>query len=94
MLSGNFPDEGVVSFTLGQVPPPRSDGSTSISWARFPFGVDYILHKAGYQLDTRLRRRAAGATSPAAACRRSASLSINLILTFFDVNRILAKTTA
>ena len=37
LFSGNFPDDGVVAFSLGDVPKPLT---VKDSWARFPYGVD------------------------------------------------------
>lgn len=83
LFSGTFPDEGVVEFRLGDVPPPgRSD-----RWARFPFGVDFILRRAGVPLrqgfDAVLT-----ANIPGGGMSRSASLTINLLLTFLEVNGV------
>jgi galactokinase len=87
LCSRNFPDDGVVSFTLGQTPPPHTDGQVH-SWARFPWGVDYILHRAGYKLTEGFDAVLWG-NIPGGGMSRSASLAINLILSFFDVNQIL-----
>jgi galactokinase len=84
LASRNFPDEGLVSFTLGQVPPPQTDGQ---GWARFPWGVDDTLHRAGYKLAEGFDAVLWG-NIPGGGMSRSASLAINLILAFFDVNRI------
>ena len=53
LFSGNFPEEGVVSFRPEDIPPPRS-GETADSWARFPFGVAHILKTEGLALSTGL----------------------------------------
>ena len=37
IFSGNFPNDGVVEFQIGNVPEPTT---VKDSWARFPFGVD------------------------------------------------------
>jgi galactokinase len=44
IYSHNFPEEGVIEFNLGQVPPPRSP-EIADTWARFPYGVDDVLRK-------------------------------------------------
>ena len=49
MFSGNFPEDGVVEFSPGDVPAPRS-GEIADTWARFPYGVDHILGREGYTL--------------------------------------------
>jgi galactokinase len=89
LASRNFPADGLVSFPLGQVPPPRTDGQNH-SWARFPWGVDHILHNAGYKLAEGFDAVLWG-NIPGGGMSRSASLSINLILAFFDVNQILEQ---
>jgi galactokinase len=86
LLSQNFPGEGVVSFELGAVPPPRT-AEHADSWARFPLGVDYILQRAGYQLTQGIDAVLLG-NIPGGGMSRSASLTINLILSFFDANGI------
>lgn len=86
LFSANFPDDGVVEFTPGQVPEPQSSEVTH-SWARFPFGVDYILRRAGYATDQGMDIALYG-NIPGGGMSRSASLSINLILTVFEANGI------
>src|SRR5271163_333356 len=46
LFSTNFPNDGVIDFKLGSVPAPQSAGT----WARFPWGVDYILRREGFTL--------------------------------------------
>ncbi|AQT69361.1 Galactokinase [Anaerohalosphaera lusitana] len=84
MFSGNFPDDGVVEFTLGDVPEPQS---TPDSWARFPYGVSYILKREGYELTQGFDAVIYG-NIPGGGMSRSASLSLNLILTMLEVNGI------
>jgi galactokinase len=86
LFSGNFEGDGLVEFTLGQVPPARA-AEVADSWARFPLGVDYILHKAGYSLRRGFDAVLLG-NIPGGGMSRSASLAINLILAFFDANEI------
>lgn len=86
IASGNFPEEGVVAFDLGRVPPPL-DPSVADAWARFPYGVDHILHRAGHAL-TRGYDAVLYGNIPGGGMSRSASLAINLILTAFEVNGI------
>jgi galactokinase len=86
LLSRNFLDEGVVSFELGTVPPARS-AECADQWARFPLGVDYILQRAGYRLTQGIDAVLLG-NIPGGGMSRSASLTINLILSFFDANGI------
>ena len=86
LYSGNFPGDGVVSFELGDVPPPRSAASAD-SWARFPLGVDYILRKNGYELTQGFDAALLG-NIPGGGMSRSASLAINLLLAFFDASGV------
>jgi galactokinase len=82
LFSGNFAGDGVVDFVPGRVPPPKS---VADSWARFPYGVDFILHREGL-------RPAKGFDAvlwgniPGGGMSRSASLTINLMLTVLEVN--------
>ncbi|MGD2094545.1 MAG: hypothetical protein PVH77_06015, partial [Phycisphaerales bacterium] len=49
LFSGNFIDDGVIEFELGNVPEPKSTGIAQ-TWGRFPYGVEYILRREGYKL--------------------------------------------
>ena len=89
LYSDNFPDDGVIEFELGKVPAPRS-AQVADTWGRFPFGVDYILHKAGYKLSTGMDAVVFG-NIPGGGMSRSASLSLNLILSLLDANGIVEK---
>ena len=84
IYSGNFPDDGVVEFTLGNVPEPKS---VYESWARFPYGVDHILHREGMKLAKGFDAVLYG-NIPGGGMSRSASLSLNLIGSILDVNGI------
>jgi len=86
IFSGNVPEEGVVAYTLGQVPPPRSPETANL-WARFPYGIDHILQREGLKL-TRGFDAVLYGNIPGGGMSRSASLCINLILSLLDVNRI------
>ena len=86
LLSTNFPDNGIVDFPLGHVPPPKS-AAIADTWARFPYGVDHVLHRAGFHL-TRGFDGVLYGNIPGGGMSRSASLCINLLLTFLDVNAI------
>ena len=86
LFSGNFPKDGVVEYTLGNVPAPKS-ASVAHSWARFAFGVDYILNKEGFKLTQGIDGVLFG-NIPGGGMSRSASLCINLILSMFDANGI------
>jgi galactokinase len=87
LYSENFPGDGVVEFEIGNVPGPKS---VADSWARFPYGVDYILRKAGYNLKQGINAVLLG-NIPGGGMSRSASLSLNLILSVLDANGIVEK---
>ncbi len=86
LCSANFPDEGLVGFKLGEVPPPRSLGAAN-RWVRFPYGVDHVLRRDGLQ-PVRGFDAVLYSNIPGGGMSRSASLCLNLILTFLEVNRI------
>ncbi|MGO9529341.1 MAG: galactokinase [Verrucomicrobiia bacterium] len=86
LFSANFPRDGIINFQLGHVPPPRSTAIAD-TWARFPFGVDFILRREGFRL-TRGFDAVLYGNIPGGGMSRSASLNINLLLTFLDVNAV------
>jgi galactokinase len=86
LFSGNFPNDGIVAFKLGDVPAPKS-AAIADTWARFPYGVDFILHREEFELTEGFDAVLYG-NIPGGGMSRSASLCINLMLTFFDVNGI------
>jgi len=89
LFSGNFPDDGVIEFELGNVPEPKSAG-ISQTWGRFPYGVEYILRREGYKLTQGIDGVLYG-NIPGGGMSRSASLTLNLILSLFDANAIEVK---
>lgn len=84
LYSGNFPNDGVVEFDLTQLPPPKS---VPDSWARFAYGAFWVLHRAGYALRRGIEGVLVG-NIPGGGMSRSASLSLNLILSILAVNEI------
>ncbi|MDB2506157.1 hypothetical protein N9X20_01280 [Opitutales bacterium] len=84
ILSENFPADGVVDFALGESAQPEA---LKDSWGRFPHGVESILRREGYVLTTGFDAVLYG-NIPGGGMSRSASLALNLILTFFVVNQI------
>ncbi len=82
LSSANFPNDGLVDFAVGGEPDLAAD-----SWARFPFGVNRILRREGYELATGMDAVLFG-NIPGGGMSRSASLAINLILTMLEVNGI------
>ena len=88
LFSGNFVTDGVVEFELGSVPAPRS-AEVADTWARFPYGVEYILRREGFKLTQGIDAVLIG-NIPGGGMSRSASLSLNLILSALDANGIAA----
>ncbi|MHC4109827.1 MAG: galactokinase [Planctomycetota bacterium] len=86
LFSGNFPDDGIIEFKLGDVPEPKS-AVIAETWGRFPYGIDYILRCEGYKLKQGIDGVIYG-NIPGGGMSRSASLSLNLILSLLDVNGI------
>jgi len=89
IFSGNFPEDGVVDFVLGNIPAPRSPEITD-TWARFAFGVNHVLERDGFKLQTGIDAVLYG-NIPGGGMSRSASLTLNLILSLLEVNRIEVK---
>ena len=89
LFSGNFPGDGVIEFTPGDVPGPKSE-TTAHTWGRFPYGVDYVLRREGYKINQGIEGVIYG-NIPGGGMSRSASLSLNLILSLFDANNIELK---
>ena len=86
LYSANFPQDGVIEYRLGDVPAPFS-AEIADTWARFPYGVDYILNKYGYRLKTAIDGIVYG-NIPGGGMSRSASLTLNLTLSVLDANGI------
>jgi galactokinase len=86
LFSDNFPGDGVIEFQSGKIPPPRHK-STADTWARFAYGCDHILRKAGFELKAGFDAVLIG-NIPGGGMSRSASLTLNLLLTMMEVNGI------
>lgn len=86
LYSENFPDDGILEFKAAEIPPPRH-ASVIDSWARFPFGCAHILRKAGFKLETGFDAVLIG-NIPGGGMSRSASLTLNLLLTLLEVNKL------
>jgi galactokinase len=86
LFSGNFPDDGVIDFRPGETPEPRSP-EIAESWGRFPFGVDHVLHRDGFSLPRGADVVIHG-NIPGGGMSRSASLSLNLIFSMLELNKI------
>ncbi len=86
LFSGNFPQDGVIEFNLGEVPEPKS-AVIANTWGRFAYGVEYILRREGLNLKQGIDGVVYG-NIPGGGMSRSASLSLNLILSLLDANGI------
>jgi galactokinase len=86
LFSGNFPDDGVIEFKLGDVPQPKSPAIAQ-TWGRFPYGVEYILRQNGYKLTQGINGVIYG-NIPGGGMSRSASLTVNLILSLLEASEI------
>ena len=89
LFSDNFHGDGVIDFQPGQIPPPCSAGNAH-TWARFTYGVDFVLRRAGRPV-TRGFDAVLHGNIPGGGMSRSASLTLNLILTFLEVNGLPIK---
>jgi len=89
LFSGNFPDDGVIEFKLGDVPEPKS-AAIAQTWGRFPYGVEYILRQNGCKLTQGINGVIYG-NIPGGGMSRSASLTVNLILSLLEANEIEVK---
>jgi len=86
LISGNFIEDGVIEFTLGNTPKPKSE-EIADTWGRFPYGVDHILRREGYKLTKGIDAVVYG-NIPGGGMSRSASITLNLILSFLDASAI------
>jgi galactokinase len=86
LFSANFPDDGVIEYTPGGVPEPKS-AEIANTWGRFPFGVHHILRAQGYACSQGVDIVVFG-DIPGGGMSRSASLSLNLILSILEVNHV------
>ena len=83
-FSGNFPQDGVIEFQHGDVPHPKSPDILN-TWGRFPYGVDFILKREGYVIQSGIDAVLYG-NIPGGGMSRSASLTLNLMLSVLDAN--------
>ena len=70
---------------------PRS-AKIADTWARFPFGVDFILNREGFRLARGFDAVLVG-NIPGGGMSRSASLSVNLVLTMLEINGLAARSS-
>ncbi|RKY09380.1 MAG: hypothetical protein DRP65_07865 [Planctomycetota bacterium] len=85
-FSGNFPDDGIIEFDPGNVPEPKSPAIAE-TWGRFAYGVEYILRRRGIKPAEGIDAIIYG-NIPGGGMSRSASLTLNLILSLLDANGI------
>ena len=86
LVSGNFPGDGIISFEPGNVPQPKAP-EIADTWGRFPYGVDHVLKREGFALSRGIDVVLHG-NIPGGGMSRSASLTLNLILSLLDANGI------
>ena len=84
LFSGNFPSDGLIDVPLDSIPEPGTDGD---SWSRFPLGVAWLLQREGYPV-TRGFDAVLHGNIPGGGMSRSASLTLNLMITLAEVNGI------
>ena len=84
LYSGNFEQDGLIDLALDAIPEP---GTAPDSWSRFPLGVAWILKKKGYNLRRGLDAVLYG-NIPGGGMSRSASLTLNLLISLAEVNGI------
>lgn len=84
LFSGNFEQDGLIDVPLDSIPEP---GTAPDSWARFPLGVAWILKKKGYDLNRGIDAVLHG-NIPGGGMSRSASLTLNLLISLAEVNGI------
>jgi galactokinase len=85
-FSGNFPLDGVIEFKHGDIPAPKS-AAIADTWGRFAYGVDFILKKEGYTISNGIDAVIYG-NIPGGGMSRSASLTLNLMLSVLESNGI------
>lgn len=84
LFSGNFPQDGIIDLDLAAIPLP---GSLPDSWSRFPAGAAWILSKSRGPLSRGMDAVLLG-NIPGGGMSRSASLTLNLLISLAEVNGI------
>lgn len=88
LFSGNFISDGLIDVSLDTIPEPGTDKE---SWSRFPLGVAWLLKREGYPVTRGIDAVLYG-NIPGGGMSRSASLTLNLLITLAEVNGISFKT--
>lgn len=84
LFSGNFETDGLIDVPLDAIPEP---GTLADSWARFPLGVAWLLRREGYPMMRGIDAVLHG-NIPGGGMSRSASLTLNLLITLAEANGI------
>ena len=84
LFSGNFEQDGLIDVSLAEIPEP---GTAPDSWSRFPLGVAWLLKREGYPVTKGMDAILYG-NIPGGGMSRSASLTLNLLLSLAEVNGI------
>lgn len=84
LYSGNFTSDGLIDVPLDAIPEPGKDKE---SWSRFPLGVAWLLKREGYPVTRGIDAVLYG-NIPGGGMSRSASLTLNLLITLAEVNGI------
>ena len=84
LYSGNFTSDGLIDVPLDAIPEPGRDQE---SWSRFPLGVAWLLKREGYPVTRGIDAVLYG-NIPGGGMSRSASLTLNLLITLAEVNGI------
>jgi galactokinase len=84
LFSAGVPDEGVVEFRPGELPPPQSPELQG-RWSRFPLGAAFVLERTGIRLRAGLDAVVVS-DIPGGGMSRSASLSVGLLLLLAAAN--------
>lgn len=84
LFSGNFASDGLIDIPLDSIPEPGTDKE---SWSRFPLGVAWLLKREGFPVTRGIDAVLYG-NIPGGGMSRSASLTLNLLITLAEVNGI------
>ncbi len=84
LFSGNFEQDGLIDVSLAEIPEP---GTAPDSWSRFPLGASWLLKREGYPITKGMDAILYG-NIPGGGMSRSASLTLNLLLSLAEVNGI------
>lgn len=87
VASLNYPNH-IADFKLGHFPDPSTvKEDKKYPWIKFPMGVDYILRREGVPCRRGIKGVLIGKI-PEGGLSRSASLTLNLMLSLLEVNKV------